>query len=119
MLPVLIELREIRVSKTDDRERLAAELMAYVKKALRSIQDYRMDECLEAYLRKRGILLLLDGAHEIHSSEYLRIEAAIVAISARLARDSPATRIVLTMRTQLESPSGNSAWLIKGSRGVG
>jgi hypothetical protein len=103
MLPILIELRYVRVPNTDDPEKLADALMVYVRQALTSAQNYRMDECLQAYLRKRGLLLLLDGADEIQSSRYPRIERAIIALSDQLARNSPNSRIVLTMRSQLES----------------
>jgi hypothetical protein len=105
-LPVLIELRHVRVPKTDDQDKLAKALMGYVEQALTSVQDCRMDECLEAYLRKRGLLLLLDGADEIQSSEYPRIEEAIIALSTRLARNSPQSQIVLTMRSQFEARLG-------------
>jgi NACHT domain len=106
MLPVLIELRHVRVPKTDDAAKLNKELMAYVERALTSVQDYRMDVCLEAYIGKRGLLLLLDGADEIQSSDYPRIERAIIALSEKLARDSPQSKIVLTMRSQFETRLG-------------
>lgn len=106
MLPVLIELRNVDVPETGNDDKLAEALMAYVKRALTSVQDYRMDECLNAYLRKRGLLLLLDGADEIQSSDYPRIERAIIALSEQIARDSPSSRIVLTMRSQFETRLG-------------
>jgi hypothetical protein len=105
-LPVLIEMRNVRVPEIDDDDKLADVLMNYVKHALTSMQNYRMDECLDAYLRKRGLLLLLDGADEIQSSEYPRIERAIIALSGQLARNSPNSQIVLTMRSQFEARLG-------------
>ena len=59
-----------------------------------------MEECFDTYAENTGLFVLLDGLDEVSTSDYARVQSAIIGLSQRLSQMSERSIIVLTMRTQ-------------------
>jgi len=100
-LPVLIELKNVKVPKTTTEQKLGSWFYNLIRAEVSRSAVYKMDECFDNYSRTSGLLVLLDGLDEVATSEYERLQSAVIALSEELSNLSPENTIVLTMRTQL------------------
>jgi hypothetical protein len=99
-LPVLIELKNLVTLSEINLQQLGEWLMQEVKNEALRAQVYRMDECFDSYAQTSGVLVLLDGLDEVATTDYSKIESAIIGLSSQLAQASQNNKVVLTMRFQ-------------------
>src|SRR5713101_5586867 len=100
-LPILIELKNLKIARTTAEGKLGDWFYRFLREEVKKSAVYKMDECFNNYAQMSGLLVLLDGLDEVASSEYGRVQAAIMALSEYLSNLSQNSVIVLTMRTQL------------------
>ncbi|MBT3241381.1 MAG: NACHT domain-containing protein [Chloroflexi bacterium] len=98
--PIRIELKKISFPESVDGQELGNWLFETIRAQTVDAAVYRIDECLEIYLKENGILLLLDGLDEISSQNYPKAALAINNLSEKLDNYSSNNTILLTMRTQ-------------------
>jgi hypothetical protein len=100
-LPLLIELKDVAIPKNIAQQKLGDWFYNFLRQGATKSDVYRMDECFDNYSRGHGLIVLLDGLDEVASSEYEKVQSAIIGLSDKLANLSPKNSIILTMRTQL------------------
>jgi hypothetical protein len=100
-LPILMELKNIKVPSTISGEKLGNWFHNALREEVSKSAVYKMDECFDNYSRTSGLLVLLDGLDEVATSEYEKVQAAVIALSEELGDLSSENTVVLTMRTQL------------------
>jgi hypothetical protein len=99
--PVLLELRTLKLPpKESDRKKLGDWLWKEVRKEACRADAFKIEECVDAYAKGPGLLLLLDGLDEVASVDYPRMHLALLGLSQFLTDSSPNNGVVLTMRTQ-------------------
>ncbi len=98
-LPVIIELKTIVVGnqKTD---KLGEWFLKRIREGVRKSSVYKMDECFDSYTHNSGVLVLLDGLDEVSTTNYQKVQHAILGLSKTLSEKGPNNSLVLTMRTQ-------------------
>lgn len=100
-LPILVELKNLSVPKTIASQNLGEWFYTYLRETTKKSDIYKIEECFDNYARVTGLLILLDGLDEVSTSAYERLQAAVVALSDKLANLNQNNLVVLTMRTQL------------------
>lgn len=71
--PVLLELRTLKLpTEESDREKLGDWLWKEVRKEACRADAFKIEECVDAYAKGPGLLLLLDGLDEVASVDYPR-----------------------------------------------
>lgn len=98
-LPILIELRNVNFPKLKEED-LGQWMFDYLRETVIRNRAYKLTECFDAYTQTTGLLVLLDGLDEVSTASYELAQAAIVGLSAELARMSDKNIIILTMRIQ-------------------
>jgi hypothetical protein len=98
--PILFELKHLHPPREISVDALGDWFLELIRSEIKQANVFNMAECIESYLSHGGILLLLDGADEINSSDYAAAEQAILRLSQRLRQLSDNNMIILTMRTQ-------------------
>jgi hypothetical protein len=99
-LPILLELKNLKIPTELNDSRLGDWLYTQLQEDAERMAVYQMAECFNTYAQTAGLLLLLDGLDEVSTSDYLRVQKAILQLSNKLALYSDKTVIILTMRTQ-------------------
>lgn len=99
-LPIMIELRKLKISENVPDEELGSWLFGVIKEAAVSVKAYSMSETFDIYAQKSGLLILLDGLDEVGTVEYPRFEIAINEFLSNISQLGTNNVVVLTMRTQ-------------------
>jgi NACHT domain len=106
--PVLFELKYVNPPADVPAVDLGDWFLNFIKSDLVKTEVFNMAQCIDSYLSHGGILLLLDGADEISSSNFSRAIAAITQLSLRLQQLSDNNMIIMTMRTQFHQLTRSS-----------
>jgi hypothetical protein len=99
-LPVLLELKNLDIPPVVTAEHLGKWLLASVESSVTRTAAFRAQDCFRFYLRRAGVLLLLDGLDEVATPAYPRVRDALRQLSELLSDLGPQNVLVLTMRTQ-------------------
>lgn len=99
-LPVLLELKNLRIPESHDADKLGTWLYARLREGAEKSAVYQMGECFDTYSQTAGLLVLLDGLDEVSTTDYPRVQSAILQLGDRLAQLGDKNVIILTMRTQ-------------------
>lgn len=99
-LPVLLELKNLNIPEGMLEDELGRWLYDKLRASTMEGAAYRMGECYDGYAETSGILVLLDGLDEVSTTDYQRVQIAILQLSRRLGQIGDHNSIILTMRTQ-------------------
>ncbi|MHC3472523.1 NACHT domain-containing protein [Streptomyces sp. 7R007] len=103
-LPILVELKRFTPPKNRTADKARADwAMKFLREHVARVQGFEMGELFDAYVRRNGLFLILDGLDEVAGSDFPRVAATLRALSDRLAAESPHNSVVLTMRSQFHS----------------
>lgn len=107
LLPIIVELRNLsKPPKTEDGNKLGDWLFKEIKAKVCRVGVFRVDEYFDLAAKNTGLMLLLDGLDEVATTDYPRVEAAILKLSDNLSNLSINNVIVLTMRIQFHQQVG-------------
>ena len=107
-LPLLVELKNLSVPGKQHPEKLGDWFVKKLRDATSKSKVYQMEECFDTYAENTGLFVLLDGLDEVSTSNYAKVQSAIIALSHRLSQMSEHSIIVLTMRTQFHQQVKNA-----------
>lgn len=107
-LPLILELKNLVIPKNTSEGKLGDWLFNEVKSNVIKVEAFEMAQCFDTYVKTAGLLVLLDGLDEVSSSNYPRVEKAIIALGQKLGEMSENNVVVLTMRTQFHQQVKNS-----------
>jgi predicted NACHT family NTPase len=99
-LPFLVELKNLSVPGKQPPEKLGEWFVKKLREVANKSKVYQMEECFDTYAENTGLFVLLDGLDEVSTSDYARVQSAIIGLSQRLSQMSERSIIVLTMWTQ-------------------
>lgn len=99
-LPILLELKNLQIPGDVPDEALGEWFYKNLRAETEKSDVYQMGECFDSYARTEGLLVLLDGLDEVSTTDYPRVEAAILRLSDKLNQIGDKNAVVLTMRTQ-------------------
>lgn len=99
-LPVLLELKNLRIPASISDDGLGGWFYSKLREDAEKTAVYQMGECFDSYAQTAGLLLLLDGLDEVSTTDYQRVQSAILQLGDRLAQLGDRSVVVLTMRTQ-------------------
>ena len=105
-LPILVPLAEIsyyleRTPEEDVKQDSCSILLEYVRRHVAESPDFDAPGLFEGALTYGGVLLLLDGLDEVKPDLVDRIQRELVFLRRTLARRSPTSKVVVTVRSQL------------------
>jgi hypothetical protein len=107
-LPILVELKNLSVPAKQTSEKLGEWSVKKLRDAACKSKVYQVAECFDTYAENTGLLVLLDGLDEVSTSNYPRVQSAIIGLSQRLSQMSETNVIVMTMRTQFHQQIKNA-----------
>lgn len=99
-LPILLELRRLRIPAGIQEQALGQWLFGEVREYVLSAKVFQIEYCFDTFLTTRGVLVFLDGLDEVSSTDNSRMRAAILQLSKILSDAGQNNTLVVTMRQQ-------------------